>query len=193
MARVRVDFDNLRRQVSGTELLDEGFARTLGRAVVREVKRDISVGKSPVARVRRFEGYKVDRISAADRAAARTGDRAARARVRRARIENRFYPNSVRNKFPQKRARPVNLELSGDYLDKLTHRRIAGSSIAVGFFAASRRTLDLFEAHNLGRHEHVPQRKHLPTVRGDNWTRRINLLIKSLVIARIRRIIRSGR
>lgn len=80
---------------------------SLGKEIVTEMKDMISKGVSPIQGDGRFPGYK------------------------------KGYPNSARSRYPGKRSRPVNLKLSGEFLDALTFK-VLGSSpnyrVQVGFF-----------------------------------------------------------
>lgn len=83
----------------------------IGSKVVQEMKKLIATGLSPIAGRGRFPGY------------VGQGDK-------------RRYPGSVKSKHSDKRDRPVNLTLSGDFLKKLTSVATVGAnkiSIAIGF------------------------------------------------------------
>lgn len=73
-------------------------ARDMGRAAVDGIKQSVAAGKSPI-RGQRFAQY--------------LGKR------RKGAAKRRSYPYNVMHKYPGKKDRPVNLHLSGDFLDGL--------------------------------------------------------------------------
>lgn len=82
--------------------------RTLGNQVVTEMKKFISRGVSPIRQAGRFPEYK-------------TPER---------------YPRRVQRKYPDKKNRPVNLKLSGKFLDdlKVTSIRLGSNpSFNIGY------------------------------------------------------------
>lgn len=83
----------------------------IGEEVISEIKRSVDIGKSPVSTGGRFPAYK------------RGGDPDG-------------YPNSVKKRYPNKRNRPVNLRLSGEFLDKALRYKTNPSkqALSIGFF-----------------------------------------------------------
>lgn len=106
------------------------------------IKEMIKRGDSPIKTYGRFKGYAVDRI--------------------RDKNPKYLYPNSVKRKYADKLRRPVNLSLSGEYLDKLRVKK-RGDNYEVGFFSLTSKQRKMFDAHNMGKNKHIPMRKHLPT------------------------------
>lgn len=137
----------------------------IAKSVVDEMKRMILSGISPVKGVRRFVQY----------AAVRNKNQ-------------KDYPFSVKNKFPQKSKTPVNLTLSGQFLDTLSYKANDKGS-TIGHIDPSRRTRDLFESHNDGLNKRVPQRKYLPNIRGEEYSVSIMRLIKKLYSDTIKKIL----
>lgn len=78
----------------------------IGDAAITAMKSDIASGLSPVRGRGRFPGYK--------------------------RASQGGYPYTVKSKYPSKRERPVNLSLSGDFLDSLRSKAIAQRSDSDG-------------------------------------------------------------
>lgn len=179
MAKVITNFKKLRGKLSRREIVTKGFGTVLGRKIEIEIRRDISAGKSPVKGVGRFAKYIGPSLSSG-----------LRGKTKKA-VEKSFYPGSVRGKYPDKKNRPVNLRLSGDYLKKLKNRTFAGI-VEIGFFTLDKVTRGKFQTHNNGTHKHVAQRKHLPTAKRDKFTPRIQRMVKKLYTNRIKSILRLG-
>ena len=127
---------------------DDKSSKVIGDATVDAMKKSIAQGLSPVRGVGRFARY---------------SDK---------------YPESVRDKYPNKNKRPVNLYLNGWYLGYLTSwvNKI-DKYIGIGFSGKDgvkqpvpTKVRQYFEAHNEGLNKNVPQRKHLPNAEGDNFT-----------------------
>lgn len=110
----------------------------------------INRGDSPVQGNSRFAGYAVDR--------------------KKSQYPNSLYPNSVKSKFPSKKRRPVNLQLSGSFMSRLDVRATSNKKIVkLGMFSMSTKQAKMFETHNEGKHKYVPQRKFLPTKKGEQF------------------------
>lgn len=73
--------------------------KQLGEEVVEEIRRITARGLSPIRKEGRFPAYK--------RAKDKDG-----------------YPNNVKNKYPDKKKRPVNLRLSGDFMRNLRAKNV---------------------------------------------------------------------
>jgi hypothetical protein len=154
--------DDLLRYVIGIQdLLDYSTANNVAIAVVLGMKDMIAKGISPIEGVGRFPAYLAQAAGKNLRQAGRSGrsrkqnQRQVRASLRtfaqakkflgnNNRRTSRFaskrgYPYNVVKKFPDKRPRPVNLFLSGEFLASLEAKVTghAGSfGIEVGFFTA---------------------------------------------------------
>ncbi len=180
-------------------IITRAFRRKLGARVLKEVKASIAVGKSPVRGQGRYEKYAVDRVSGQARKSAASAKRlgaegvakSERARARRLQNRKSLYPNSVQDKFPNKKKRPVNLELSGDMLKKLKWKPIK-AGIKFGLISASKKLKKIFEAHNEGTNtaKNVPRRAIIPSGAGEKFTVSIHRRIRDLFLARIRQVIR---
>jgi len=173
VAKVKIKIPTVDSMVK-RKIATRKFRDKLGRLVLKEILSSIARGISPVRGHGRFKGYKVDRS---------TGKAKAQA-----------YPNSVKDKFPSKRKRPVNLKLSGDLLKAMRFRRLVGG-VEVGLINASKKLKAIFEGHNEGSNlkAKLPQRKILPTGPKDRFKVSIQRRIVNLYLARIRQIISRSR
>jgi hypothetical protein len=117
--------DSLKEVQQEIQELKEGLTRSeaieLGEAVTEEMKRLIAVGKSPIEKTGRFPEYKAVGLARGVEKVARrlSGERKKAAKGIAAGIKSRGYPYSVQDEFPDKKPRPVNLKLSGKFLDSL--------------------------------------------------------------------------
>lgn len=101
----------------------------IGQGVIKEMLEAIKKGISPIEGFGRFPAYKwAGRANAAlKRAKTKSGRRAAKD------LKAGKYPYSVQGKYPDKKERPVNLFLSGDFLNALVARSRA-FGVEIGFF-----------------------------------------------------------
>jgi hypothetical protein len=138
-----IDFNKFKKDIErefkgaaaeGMALITNRDKETIGNAAIDEMKRLILKGVSPIEEFGRFPGYKwVSRANQALKVSrSLSGARRARAREKAADIKNKKYPYSVQKKFPDKRERPVNLFLSGDFLYDLIARAIP-NGVEIGF------------------------------------------------------------
>lgn len=98
----------------------------IGNNVIAEMKLLISKGISPIKEFGRFPAYK---WASAKSLARKSGSK-------KKTVDRQFqnkYPFSARRKFPNKRERPVNLKLSGSFLENLI-TKITRNTIYIGFF-----------------------------------------------------------
>lgn len=79
--------------------------RSIGNEIVKEMKDLISKGISPIQSVGRFKAYK----------------------------NPARYPKRAQKDFPSKKERPVNLKLSGAFLDSLKVTSASGAKFTIGF------------------------------------------------------------
>lgn len=186
--KVKIDLKTL-KGLTKKEIANPSFQKKLGERVVKEVLSYISVGKSPVRGQGRYKGYRVDRPGAIG-AGSITGKTKDPKKRKAANKNKRFYPNSVQDKYPGKQKRPVNLELSGEMLERISWSGIIGG-VNIGLKQASKKIRDRFISHNEGTNEkrNVPRRAILPTGKGEVFTPGITQRIKSLYLARIRQLI----
>lgn len=133
--------------------------------IVSEMKRLIATGRSPVKDIGRFVQY----------AAVRKSNKTS-------------YPFNVRDRFPSKAKTPVNLKLSGEFLDTLGYKATSKGS-EIGHIDPDARTRELFDTHNEGKNKNVPKRKYLPNKRGEEFTVSIMRLIVRLYSDTIKKII----
>lgn len=154
---------------------DRKLASDLGGYVVDASKEAINSGLSPVRGVGRFAPYVAEDFRKFMNKQKLKG-KSEGAKAQRKNISNRtkldikkLYPYSIQKKFPAKLLRPVNLELSGDFLSKLSWKTVSPAVIKVGMYGMSEKQRKMFETHNEGTHKHVPQRKFLPTGEKDEY------------------------
>lgn len=106
--------------------IDQATSEVVGKSVIDEMKDMISKGISPVEGNGRFPAYLAQaKSNKAKKSKSSPGG------------AKKGYPYSVQGRFPSKRDRPVNLFLSGDFLNNLIFKtvRIKGSfSTVIGFF-----------------------------------------------------------
>ena len=110
MFKVVIDLSDLKRikeALSKAKPTRSDLKKT-GDAMVRKMKSQIAVGLSPIAGKGRFPAYK------------------------HAGVKGK-YPQNVQKRFPAKKARPVNLNLSGQQLKSL-ESRASSSGVTIGYF-----------------------------------------------------------
>lgn len=146
MAEFRAVFDltklmrDLEKEMKGqSRRLLEGMTTReklfIGDELADEMRSTIAKGISPIKDKGRFPEYvgvtklrKVKKVSKS-----LTGSRKTKAKSKIKKLQNRAYPYSVQDKFPGKKARPVNLFLSGKFLKNLI-ARVSGKTLEIGFF-----------------------------------------------------------
>ncbi len=195
MAKVKVTlkFNGSLKAFEEGAVIPRGTQNSVGQAVINEMKRFIAIGLSPVKGVGRFVGYKATRASQEVKksmVSRKTSHGLVRAEVKRVLNQSNFYPNTVKRKYPGKNTRPVNLLLSGDFLDTLDYE-VNAKGVEIGHIQASSHTKNLIEAHNEGKNKNVPQRKYLPTGRGEEFADSIMALVKQIYVDRIRQLIKG--
>lgn len=139
--------------------LDSRSLVEIGEMVKKEILSDISRGISSVrGEPSKFASYAIDRPEAKS-----------------------VYPNLKQRTKYGKGKKPVNLTLKGGYLDKIDYNTTK-NSVQIIMKDFTGKIKDLFEAHNLGLNTKmgVPKRKHLPSVKGDRFTVRIEQKILEL-------------
>lgn len=129
----------------------ERQAAALGDEVLKEMKDMISKGISPIEGNGRFPAYKHQGVKGR-------------------------YPDSVKYKYPSKRDRPVNLDLSGRMLKGLirqTSRGKYGYGVVVGYFSRSE------SVKEQGHREGVNGQPSRPTIpaRGEAFAIRIQRIV----------------
>lgn len=196
--KVKISLKNL-KGFTKKEIASRKFQNKLGDRVLDMVKDSIAIGKSPVKGQGRYVAYHAARVHGSalnilkkDKRAAgfhkRDGIRdeidreVGRIKVAQAKL----YPNSVKDKYPSKKNRPINLWLSGDLMNALKWRRSLGG-VTIGLIRASRKLKAIFRSHNEGIRN--PRRAILPTGQKQQFTALIKRSIKNLYLARIRQMI----
>lgn len=106
----RVDFREARKKIeaaikNASKALKRKDLQDIGNMVIADMKSMISKGTSPIRGRGRFPGYK----------------------------DSSKYPAKINKNYPDKRPRPVNLKLSGDFLDEL-EAQPATAKVYVGFW-----------------------------------------------------------
>lgn len=107
--------------------LKKNDLQDIGDGIVDQMKILIAKGISPIKGFGRFPAYKW----ASKKSLARKSGSARGKKLNR-QFQNK-YPYSARKDFPDKRERPVNLKLSGQFLENLI-ARVKGKTIEIGFF-----------------------------------------------------------
>jgi len=166
----------------GIKTIEEGLTssdkREIGDELIEAIKDQVSKGISPILGRGRFEGYKA--VTKANRIlrGGKGGTKASRARRRKLAkaTKKQGYPYSVKNKFPSKRERPVNLFLSGRFLNDLRAKPLK-RGLEFGFYTKLSTNKEL--GHREGANTQ-PERPIIP-VRNERLNRTIyNRLIVSL-------------
>jgi hypothetical protein len=169
LARVKISLPTIKK-LEPRKIHNTIFGDKLAKGVKGKVLDLVSVGVSPVKGKGRFKAYAAQRSSALG-----------------------SYPNipRIREKYPSKKTRPVNLYLDGSYLEAVTKHTNKSTGIEFGLINASEFNRDLFKTHNEGKNRNVPQRKVIPT-KGEGFVESVNKIIKDIYLQRIRNIIRFG-
>jgi hypothetical protein len=162
------DFKKLKEKIESIDkVITRQVAVNLGYAVKTQMLVMIEKGISPIRQNGRFPGYK------------------------RARYED-GYPKNIVDKYPNKKIRPINLWLSGDFLKSLTFMAIAvnGSFKARIFF-----NKELSNKKESGHREGVngqPSRPTIPIIdKGEAFAVSIQKKIIDIITAQVKKIINS--
>lgn len=145
------------------EILDKGTVASIGQSMKNQSIKFMSLGISPVGG-RKFDKYK--------------------------NVEK--YPKNVRKTFRDKKNSPVNLKLSGALHNALSWVQKNKRTITFGLLKADNKVKTYGAVHNRddrGRPD-IPERKFLPTKRGETFNRSIALEIKRLIVKRIKQLIK---
>lgn len=165
----------------------------IGDTITDMAKEMIAGGQSPVRGEGRFAGYKAaERAKSAKKIAkALSGERKAMAKEKARQFELEGYPYNVMDEYPEKKVRPVNLELSGDMLDALDWRRSRANVITWGLHSPGKEILDRAQAINDGT-DKMAKRPFIPDKPGQEFAARIVRAIKDIYSKRIGSIIKSS-
>jgi hypothetical protein len=136
-------------------------ARQMGEDTVDEMKKSIAVGTSPIQGNGKFPAYK----------------------------NPKKYPGGVKKRFPGKRERPVNLYLSGEFLDALISKVVKtrfGYGASVGYEGSKQNKKE--QGHREGANGQ-PERPTIPQG-GELFTTRIQKILRDAMLEAIDRIAR---
>jgi len=154
MAKVKVTtkFDIL-DALKNKKAFPRQFTNRLGEEIIKEIKKAISRGQSPVRKFGRFKGYAKQRLG-------------------------KGYPEGIEGK----KNRPVNLFLSGDMLNELVHtvgKRQGSLKVGIDDTASTEIRVRA-RVHNSGERSDIPQRKFIPNEPGEEFLVLIMRRIRSL-------------
>jgi hypothetical protein len=153
------DFKKLRKDIereTGLEAkkalksLTQSELRAIGLAVCDEIRTVTAKGISPIKSIGRFQPYKWAAKKSLKRKSGSSGKSLNRE------FQNK-YPYSVRDKYPDKRERPVNLRLSGEFIKSLTAKVVSGV-LSIGYFN------EQFAKYESGHREGVNGQPKRPTI-----------------------------
>lgn len=149
------------------KLTSSKYTDPIAESILDQMKDVISTGLSPIRGFGRFEAYKAQ---SRNRGGKKTG-----------------YPYNVQTKFPGKKVRPVNLELSGDMLDALDYKNVRdGIELSIYKKAEAEKA----KTHQQGT-DLVPQRRFIPSTKGEQFITSITVSIKKMFVEALDKIIRS--
>ena len=162
--KFRLDgIEKIRKEIKDLELtVTQRDAKTIGVAARDLMLEMISSGQSPIHGKGKFPPYK--------RADDPDG-----------------YPNNMRSRFPNKKKTPVNLHLSGDFLDTLEVRTSGAASnpqIKIGFYDSLSKQKE--QGHREGA-KGQPKRPIIP-----NGKERFHDKIESLILTLFRQLVLKG-
>lgn len=162
MAKFKLDLSQFQRDIEAEsrkkaqeqiKKLSQRELMTIGNSAIEEMKKAIAKGLSPIKGAGRFPAY----LWAGKKSLARKSGAKKRKELNRE-FQNK-YPYSVKNKFPDKKERPVNLKLSGEFLKNLKSM-VEGRDLFIGFEEGST-WADYESGHREGVHEQ-PKRPIIP-------------------------------
>jgi len=132
--------------------------RSIGLYLVDQLKSFITKGISPVKGEGKFEPYSGTKQAIANKKAkkivAKSSRASSKAKVSSNTSANRKYPFNVMKKYPNKKASPVNLTLTGDMLKALKHEANS-KGVSVGIFDQEMKERGL-------KHQYGDPKKFLP-------------------------------
>ena len=157
------------------KLFNRDEAKDLADDVIKEMKDMIAKGISPIKEKGRFPEYKgVTKTRVAKSQAKTKGEKEA---VKKA--QKKAYPYSVQSKFPEKKPRPVNLELTGSMLSNLVFKlrhTLKGWMPEVGYF--DEESVKKEQGHREGANGQ-PQRPTIPDQKEDErFAARIEMIFR---------------
>lgn len=146
------------------KILDGATVTNLGGAILKESLKFMESGISPVTG-KRFVKYK----------------------------NTAKYPEKIRKIFPEKRNTPVNLKLTGDLYDSFGWSKKSQKVLTYGLLRPKGKAGIYGPVHNRddeGRPD-IPERKFLPSKRGERFNRTIMLEIKRIIVERLQRLLKK--
>ncbi len=155
--------------------------RKVGKTTIKEMKKMITRGVSPIKGRGRFPAYAIQRGTLREK--------------RQGIPPGSGYPDGIDGK----NRRPINLTLSGDMLDALSFKEINNKSIDVGFLrGTSQDILDRAKTHQKGDStRNIPQRRFIPAAEGEDFKitirRAINKIFENRLSKLIQRSNKKGR
>lgn len=189
LSKLKRDLNREMKRI-GLKTIEEGLTVQdkvqIGEELIEAIKDQVAVGISPILGRGRFEAYKAvgaaSKILKGGKATTKAGR--ARRRAFAQKTKQQGYPYTVRNKYPSKRDRPVNLYLSGRFLNDLRAKALK-RGLEFGFYTELSALKE--QGHREGANGQ-PQRPIIP-IRNERLNRSIyNRLIVSLA-RRIKRAI----
>lgn len=168
--------------------LDKGTLNKIGEQVINDVLENTAKGISSVKGWGKFAPYKgltevnkIRRLSAESKNARKQ----LKSKLAQAKADSKkAYPYTVMDKYPDKKTSPVNLKLSGKFLDALTYTTNINKG-GLRIYFDDRLSEKKAETHNEGtQKDRVPQRKFLPTGKDDEFT--VSIMQNILDIIRVK-------
>lgn len=143
-------------------ILDAGTVNAAGLMLIRKSIEFMSKGASPVDG-KRFEKYK----------------------------DVEKYPKNVRKSYPDKKNTPVNLRLTGNLYESFGFKKSSSKGFLFGILNPKGNVLDYASVHNEGKRSDIPQRKYLPTGKGETFNKTIMLELRRVIVDRIKALIKK--
>lgn len=189
LTKLKKDVSRAIRRI-GDKTIESGLSqsdkRAIGEELIDAIKDQVSKGISPILGRGRFDGYKAVTAANSILRGGKGGTKASRAR-RRAKaksVKRQGYPYSVRGKFPGKRERPVNLYLSGRFLNDLK-ARVLKRGLEFGFY--TKLSTDKELGHREGANTQ-PERPIIP-IRNEQLNRTVYNRLVTAVARRIKQAV----
>jgi len=164
--KIKFNLGGMKSKINNRSVHDAATVRTIANKVIAGIKDSVSKGLSPVKGRGRFEGYAIQR-------------------------NGKGYPETadIKSEYPDKKTRPVNLNLSGEMLRALKKGDTKEAGVLVGIYGSDKINM-IADVHNEGRRKDMPQRKFLPTSPGEEFILSLTRLIKDIYLNRISAIIK---
>lgn len=208
MAKVKVNVKIDAVSEIRKELNSPGAQKKIGEFVLGEMKDFIARGVSPVRGEGKFEAYsgvkevrdskkkqgqlrKIAKSLVSERAQKKIKRRISAHKGVQTRALNNKYPYNVQDDYPDKKASPVNLKLSGKMLKALRFLPIP-NGIRINFLDKDMEARAI--KHNEGDpKKSLPQRKFLPTGRNDDFNVSISRGLLDLITDMLDAILKKSK